>query len=117
MTNKEYREKRDNIYEFTFWDHLTSDEIKQIRKNRKLENAVPLPGANDRAYIRKDGENVYTLVSYFTDVCQVAGTDFIKLWDGYSVTTMKHINAFCNLIGRAGFNKRSWIEAEAGIIK
>lgn len=117
MTNKEYREKRDSIDFYGYWDYLTSDEKSQLRNNRKAENAVPLPGANDRAYIRKDGENKYTLVSYFTDVCQVAGTDFIKLWDGYSVTTMKHINAFCNLIGRAGFNKRSWIEAETGVIR
>lgn len=117
MTNKEYKEKRDSIYQFNFWDHLTSDEIRQIRNDRKASNAAPLPGANYRAYIRKDGENRFTLVSYFTDVCAIAGTDFIKLWDGYSATTMKHINAFCDLIGRAGFNKRSWIEAETGVIK
>jgi hypothetical protein len=37
---------------------------------------------------------------------------FYKLWNGYSVTTLKHVNLFCDFMKIAGFNKREWIETE-----
>ena len=111
MTNKEYKAKKENIETFCFLDYLKNEDIKQIRKNRKYDKGAPLPGANNRAYIRNDGEKI-TLVSYYTDVCYISAKNFVKLWDGYSVTTQKHINAFRQLFGLPSLNKREWLEME-----
>ena len=44
--------------------------------------------------IEKDnGEKV--LQSYNTEVCKISSNgEFVRLWDGYSVTTMRHVNSF-----------------------
>lgn len=61
--------------------------------------------------IEKDnGEKV--LQSYNTEVCKVtSGGEFVRLWDGYSVTTMRHVNSFLEFCGIAGGGK-SWWDAQ-----
>lgn len=58
--------------------------------------------------IKKDnGETV--LQSYETDVCKInSNGEFVRLWDGYSATTMRHVNSFLNLVGIAGGGKAWW---------
>lgn len=52
----------------------------------------------------------HILVSYSTNVAVVtAGGQFVKLWDGYSATTMRHINDFRALYGFDKMNKAKWI--------
>lgn len=49
------------------------------------------------------------LKSYDTFVCMLDPENkFIRLWDGYSATTSKHVSAFLNLYGLAGLNKKAW---------
>ena len=49
------------------------------------------------------------LQSYNTLVCFVSyGGTFEKLWDGYSVTTMRHINSFMRFIGFPALGGKSW---------
>lgn len=49
------------------------------------------------------------LKSYDTFVCMLDPKDkFIRLWNGYSVTTAKHVNSFLNLYGLQGMNKKEW---------
>ena len=44
-------------------------------------------------------ENGRYLRSYDTIICFLSyGGSFTKLWDGYSVTTMRHINSFMNFV-------------------
>ena len=49
------------------------------------------------------------LKSYDTIVCEInARGDFVKLWDGYSATTARHINAFRALYNLPALNKAEW---------
>ena len=61
--------------------------------------------------IEKDnGETV--LQSYDTEVCKItSGGEFVRLWSGYSVTTMRHINSFLRFVGIAGGGK-AWLDAQ-----
>ena len=58
--------------------------------------------------IEKDnGERV--LVSYDTEVCKVTSSGrFVRMWSGYSATTMRHVNSFLDLVGIAGGGKAWW---------
>jgi len=64
--------------------------------------------------IEKDnGEMV--LQSYNTEVCKItSGGEFVRLWSGYSVTTMRHINSFLQLVGIAGGGKAWWDAQKIG---
>ena len=80
------------------------------------------PMGNERAksfygkakVIEKDnGETV--LQSYDTEVCKItSGGEFVRLWSGYSVTTMRHINSFLQLVGIAGGGKAWWDTQKIG---
>lgn len=49
------------------------------------------------------------LQSYNTLVCFLSyGGTFEKLWDGYSVTTMRHINSFMQFVGWSEFGGKKW---------
>lgn len=74
-----------------------------------------VPSCNDRAksfygkakVIEKDGETV--LQSYDTEVCKInASGEFVRMWGGYSVTTMRHINSFIEMFGIEGSGKKWW---------
>lgn len=58
--------------------------------------------------IEKDnGEKV--LQSYNTEVCKISSNgEFVRLWDGYSVTTMRHVNSFLSFFGMSGGGKSWW---------
>lgn len=67
------------------------------------------PGGYDRAksfygkakVIEKDGETL--LQSYDTTVCKIDKSgEFVRMWEGYSATTMRHINAFIEMFGISG---------------
>lgn len=60
-----------------------------------------------KARVYYDG-NTITLVSYTTPVCRIVNGNFEKLWDGYSATTMRHINAFIDYFGIVGGGKKWW---------
>lgn len=128
MTEKEYKARRDeheNADElFTYekyngvsWypsRYLDAADLKGLRneyKSDKKNGAFTLDGFNGRAVIIPI-ENGYILKSYETDVAAIVGGSFFKLWNGYSVTTMKHINAFRYYFGFPGMNKREWVEMD-----
>lgn len=53
------------------------------------------------------GEKI--LKSYDTEVCKVTnGGEFVRLWPGYSATTMRHVNSFLNYAGIPGVGKAWW---------
>lgn len=90
--------------------------MKSPRKNEVIENAridgraVILPNSNNRALIIENDNHIY-LQSYDTlilDVDKTMGT-LKKLWSGYSVTTLKHINEFTKRYSMR-FCKRSWLD-------
>ena len=126
MTNKEYRARRDEhenaneLYTFEKWNgwslypsrYMTTEDAQELRqeyKSDKENGAFALEGFNGRAVIIPI-ENGYILKSYYTEVAAIVGGSFFKLWEGYSVTTMKHINAFRDYFGLNHIGKREWIE-------
>ncbi len=63
-----------------------------------------------RVIEKENGEKV--LLSYDTEVCKITKSgEFVRLWDGYSATTMRHVNSFLLLFDIAGGGK-SWWEAQ-----
>ena len=73
------------------------------------------PGGYDRVksfygkakVIEKDGETL--LQSYDTTVCKIDKSgEFVRMWEGYSATTMRHINAFIEMFGISGGGKKWW---------
>lgn len=73
------------------------------------------PGGYDRAksfygkakVIETDGETL--LQSYDIIVCKIDKSgEFVRMWSGYSATTMRHINAFIEMFGIPGGGKKWW---------
>ena len=59
--------------------------------------------------IEHNGEKF--LQSYNTIVCKIdKNGKFVKMWDGYSTTTMTHINSFADLFNIKGHGKK-WYES------
>ena len=48
------------------------------------------------------------LMSYATTVCRIRNGKFEKLWDEYSATIMRHINAFLRFYDIPGGGKAWW---------
>ena len=126
MTNKEYKIARENaesaseLYEFEHYNGwyvsrgMTAEDVKKMRAERKAEKkngAYTLDGFNDRAIVKPYGYGE-TLTSYNTTVCAMVCGDFVKTWDGYSATTMKHVNTFREIYGLPKLSKREWIEMD-----
>lgn len=58
-----------------------------------------------KVYVNDDGSE--TLYSYNTPIItRTAAGEYVKLWHGWSMTTGRHIAAFC------GMNKKQYIEME-----
>ena len=55
-------------------------------------------------------EHEIALRSYDTVVCRWNKDDstFVKLWDGYSATTMRHVNCFMDYIGLPYCGGKKW---------
>ena len=66
-----------------------------------------------KAKVEENGA-VFVLYSYDIPVC-VYDSDkevFTRLWDGYSTTTMRHVNSFLRHYGLPGGGKTWWIKLE-----
>lgn len=50
----------------------------------------------------------YLLKSYDTFVCAIINGKVIKLWDGYSMTTMRHINDFVAQFSNNANGGKAW---------
>ena len=54
------------------------------------------------------------LFSYDKLVCEIdSNGNFRRIWNGYSATTMKHINAFIDYYGIEGGGKKWWMSLES----
>ena len=61
---------------------------------------------------RENGDR--ELQSYNTIVCRVHNGNFERLWNGYSATTMRHVNSFLDYCGIPGGGKAWWDEQKVG---
>ena len=133
MTNKQYKaareraEEAEELYTFEHWNgysfytnkYMTPEDLKDIRKEYKslkeCERAFALEGFGGRAVIIPDiNTDGLILQSYYTKVCRydIQTGLFEKTWDGFSVTTLKHVNIFREFLGLSKLSKREWIELE-----
>lgn len=63
--------------------------------------------------IEKDGYSA--CLSYNTIVCmKTKSGKFKRLWDGYSSTTMRHIDSFCSHVGFPSIGKAVWENMTVG---
>ena len=60
-----------------------------------------------KATIRTEGDDII-LRSYNTDVAKISCGKFIRLWSGYSATTMRHVAEFHKQAGLGGIGKADW---------
>ena len=61
--------------------------------------------------IERDNGDI-ELRSYDTIVARIRNGAFERLWNGYSATTMNHINSFIDTFGFDGGGKAWWISLE-----
>ena len=61
--------------------------------------------------IERDNGDI-ELRSYDTIVARIRNGKFERLWSGYSVTTMTHINSFIDTYGISGGGKAWWTSLE-----
>lgn len=65
-----------------------------------------------KAIVKTVNDDQFILQSYSTDVCKIVWYEgnayFMKLWEGYSATTMKHINSFLRFFGFPYGGKTWW---------
>lgn len=128
LTNKQYKKARENaekapeIFTFEhcvggyhFSRYMESGDITELRQELKAikenENGFTLEGFGNRAVVYPF-EGGYILQSYYTEVACITDGKFYKLWDGFSVTTLKHINAFRKWANMNTLSKREWIETD-----
>ena len=58
-------------------------------------------------------EKEYFLKSYDTIVCKMTlNRTLVRLWDGYSDTTLRHVNAFCRKCGLPKISKKDWMSMQ-----
>lgn len=62
-----------------------------------------------KAVVTEYSKDLAILTSYKTEVAAIKNGEFIRLWNGWSATTQKHVNAFLDLYGIAGGGKEHWI--------
>lgn len=83
-----------------------------------------LPAApNDRArtfygkaVIEEEENGGHLLLSYGVPVCRItSGGEFIRIWPGYSATTMRHVNSFIYFYGVPGGGKSWWDSLEINV--
>ena len=55
------------------------------------------------------------LKSYNTIVARIRKGTLQRLWDGYSMTTMNHINSFIDLFGISGGGKAWWQSLDVAV--
>lgn len=106
MRKNYFESLKNNPYNETL---TTQPRKKEVLNNANINGRVSiLPNSNNRAIIIDDGEKLF-LQSYDTLILSVDTFtgDIKKLWDGYSVTTLKHVNEFLRAFGLS-FNKKAW---------
>ena len=135
MTNKEYKaaryeaESAPEIYTFEKWPanrfyptrYMDNNDIRELKAEyrdiTKTNKGYALEGFGNRAIVKITDTGDLILQSYYTDVCRynLKTGEFIKLWEGFSVTTLKHVNIFRRFLALNTISKREWIELKTEV--
>jgi len=87
-----------------------------FKEGKKMKKYELSPMGNDhaksfygKAIIIENESGEKVLQSYETEVCKINNNGkFARLWDGYSATTMRHVNSFLDFVGIEGGGKAWW---------
>lgn len=94
------------------YDHaLTTSDLRELRK-RYREHAIAFPSSNPRCGVRRE-DNIAYVFSYGIPVLAVRMTmqpAYMRLWDGWSVSTMNHIRKMADV----SFRKAEWLSMPVG---
>lgn len=60
-----------------------------------------------KCFVQREGKAL-CLYSYNTKVASIIDGAFVRHWNGYSATTMRHVNAFVAHYGIDGGGKKWW---------
>lgn len=71
--------------------------------------------SSDHHYLISYGETVCKIVNW-NDADKHMHTSFVKLWDGYSKTTLKHINAFLAMGNIKSLTKYDWVMLDSCVL-
>lgn len=110
----------DPRYTFEHWEKgrfyptyaMSTDDIRNLRKEYKSDDKISrTEKISDRAIIIYNNHGS-SLKSYYTNVCCIINGTFYKTWQGYSATTMKHINEYRHMFNIPTISKYEWIMME-----
>lgn len=92
------------------------DGAKKVFVDELTHNGQRFYGKARIVHVESKAGSVYEiLISYNTAVCMFdAAGRFIRLWNGYSATTARHIDAFRRRCGLCGVNKAAWLALPIG---
>lgn len=62
-----------------------------------------------KARVTQHSGNLSVLTSYETEVAAVKNGRPIRLWDGWSATTARHVNEFFRQYGFKALSKKEWL--------
>ena len=81
-----------------------------LGKDYKQKNFFRVDKYN-KAFGIMNADGSVTLQSYWTDILKFNPTNktFQKFWDGYSLTTSRHIHDFLSTFGCRGYCKKDWL--------
>lgn len=108
----------DPRYTFEHWHdnrfyptyNMSTDDLRELRKEQRndLKQNDNSYRITDRAIViaNKHGSS---LKSYYTTVCAIINGKFYKTWEGFSSTTMKHINTYRLHNDLSPLSKHDWV--------
>lgn len=59
--------------------------------------------------------DVFTLYSYNVKICKIANGKFHRFFNGYTATTMTHVNEFRMQNGLQRLSKKEWLKLEVEV--
>ena len=90
---------------------LTTSDLRYLRERYRVLG-ITFPSSNPRAGIKREGI-VATVYSYGIPVLAVRMTmqpAYMRLWDGWSVSTMNHVRKMAGV----SFRKAEWLDMPVG---
>ena len=61
-----------------------------------------------KAFVTEYSDKLAILTSYTTEVARIESGQFVRMWDGYSPTTQRHVNAFRSMYGLETITGTEW---------
>lgn len=94
-----------------YYAALTTSDLRDLRE-RYREHGIAFPSSNSRMGVKREG-TIAHVYSYGIEVLRVRMTmqpAYMRLWDGWSVSTMNHIRKMAGV----SFRKSEWMDMPVG---